>query len=201
MLNLLFRIIDATKIGLPLGFYTSQWFANFYMQTVDHFIKEKLGAKHYIRYMDDMVIFGANKKELHRMRDSIAVYLWHELGLKMKENWQVYRFSYVRSDREYGRDLDFMGFRFYRNRTVLRRNIMLKSTRKAKKLSKKDKATIYDIRQMMSYLGWLDYTDTYEMYAERIKPYVNIQYFERRLSRYDKRRLREVENGNQLRAS
>ena len=198
MLNLLFRIIDATEIGLPLGFYTSQWFANFYMQTVDHFIKEKLGAKYYIRYMDDMVIFGANKKELHRTRDSIAVYLWHELGLEMKENWQVYRFSYIKDGKEHGRDLDFMGFRFYRNRTVLRRNIMLKSTRKAKKLSKKDKATIYDIRQMMSYLGWLDYTDTYEMYEERIKPYANIQYFERRLSRYDKRRLREVGNGNHL---
>ena len=52
---------------------------------------------------------------------------------------------------------------------------MLKVTRKAKKLSKKEKITIYDIRQIMAYLGWIDCTDTYKMYEECIKPYVNLE--------------------------
>lgn len=53
MLDLLFRIIDVTDIGIPLGFYTSQWLSNWYLQGLDHYIKERLGAVHYMRYMDE----------------------------------------------------------------------------------------------------------------------------------------------------
>ena len=113
---------------------------------------------HYMRYMDDMVIFGSNKRVLHRMRQAISDYLGMELGLELKANWQVFRFSYGNNQ---GRDLDFMGFRFYRNRTILRKSIMYKATRKARKISKKEKTTILDARQMLSYLGWIDCTDTY----------------------------------------
>ena len=182
MLNLLFKIIDVNELGLPLGFYTSQWLSNWYLQGLDHYIKEQLGAVHYMRYMDDMVIFGRNKKLLHRMRQSIADYLHSELGLELKSNWQVFRFSHGNE----GRDLDFMGFRFYRNRTILRRTIMLKATRKAKRIFAKEKPTIHDIRQMMSYLGWIKCTDTYAMYLYWIKPYVSFQKMKRKVSRFDK---------------
>ena len=192
MLNLLFTIIDVTDTGLPLGFYTSQWLANWYLQELDHYIKENLQAKHYIRYMDDMVIFGSNKRELHRMKDCIQNFLQHKLGLTLKENWQIFRFVYVRNGKQHGRDLDFMGFRFFRDRTILRRSIMLKATRKARRISKKDKPTIYDMRQMMSYLGWIGCTDTYKMYEDIIKPYVCFQKYKRRVSAYDKRKLKEV---------
>lgn len=94
MLDLLFRIIDVTDVGIPLGFYTSQWLSNWYLQGLDHYIKERLGAVHYMRYMDDMVIFGSNKKVLHRTRQAISDYLENELGLSLKDNWQVFRFSY-----------------------------------------------------------------------------------------------------------
>lgn len=193
MLDLLFKIIDVTDSGIPLGFYTSQWLSNWYLQGLDHYIKEQLGAVHYMRYMDDMVIFGSNKKVLHRTRQAISDYLVSELGLELKNNWQVYRFSYIDKDgEEQGRDLDFMGFRFYRNRTVLRKTIMFKAARKAKKISKKDKPTIYDARQMLSYLGWLDCTDTYLVYVNWIKPYVNFQQLKRKISNHDKQDDRRV---------
>lgn len=183
MLDLLFRIINVTEVGIPLGFYTSQWLSNWYLQELDHYIKEQLKAAHYMRYMDDMVIFGSNKKVLHRMRQAISDYLQSKLGLELKANWQVFRFSY---DNNKGRDLDFMGFRFYRNRTILRKNIMYKATRKARKISKKEKPTIYDARQMLSYLGWIDCTDTYLMYRKHIRPYINFQPLKRKVSQYDK---------------
>lgn len=183
MLELLFRIIDVTEVGIPLGFYTSQWLSNWYLQGLDHFIKEQLCAVHYMRYMDDMVVFGSNKRVLHRMRQAISDYLEMELGLELKANWQVFRFSYGNNQ---GRDLDFMGFRFYRNRTILRKSIMYKATRKARKISKKEKATILDARQMLSYLGWIDCTDTYLMYRKWIKPCVSFQQLKRKVSRYDK---------------
>lgn len=183
MLDLLYKIIDVTDSGIPLGFYTSQWFSNWYLQELDHYIKEHLSAAHYVRYMDDMVIFGRNKKTLHRMRAEISRYLEDNLGLALKANWQVFLFDWNGK----GRDLDFMGFRFYRDRIVLRKSIMYKATRKANKISKKSKVTAYDVRQMMSYLGWINCTDVYHMYELWIKPYVNFQRMKRYISKCDKR--------------
>jgi RNA-directed DNA polymerase len=49
------------KKGLPIGNLTSQFWANVYMNRFDHFVKEELGVKGYIRYVDDFVVFGKNK--------------------------------------------------------------------------------------------------------------------------------------------
>ena len=174
--------------GLPLGFYTSQWTANWYLQGLDHFIKNDLRAKHYIRYMDDMVIFGANKRQLHQIRIEVERYLNDNLGLTLKNNWQVFRFNY--GDKY--RFLDFMGFRFYRNRITLRRSILLKALRKARRLYRAEKITIFAARQMLSYLGWLSHTDTYGIYVREIKPLINYQTLKRRLSAYDKRQNRRT---------
>lgn len=174
------EIISVTDKGIPLGFYTSQWIANWYLTELDHRIKETLKAKYYIRYMDDMVIFGSNKRELHMMRKAIADYLSGSLGLKLKDNWQVFRFDFNGRFR----CLDFMGFKFYRNRTILRRSIMLKASRKARSMKRK-RLTIYTTRQMLSYLGWINCTDVYGFYVKHIKPYVNFGKLKRYVSRYD----------------
>lgn len=58
MLDLLFKIIDVTDVGLPLGFYTSQWLSNWYLQEMDHYIKEHLHAKKYMRYISPSVTPG-----------------------------------------------------------------------------------------------------------------------------------------------
>ena len=41
-LDLVYKVIDTTKTGLPIGFYTSQWFSNWYLMEFDHFVKEQL---------------------------------------------------------------------------------------------------------------------------------------------------------------
>lgn len=180
---ILTEITSVQPKGIALGFYPSQWTANWYLQSLDHYIKENLGARYYIRYMDDMVIFGPNKRKLHELRRRIEAYLNNCLGLEMKDNWQVFRFNY----RGKYRPLDFMGFVFYRDRTILRRSIMLKATRKARKM-RKSKPTVYACRQMLSYLGWISCTDTYDMYLEYIKPYVTFRTLRKRISRYDRRK-------------
>jgi hypothetical protein len=150
-----------------------------------------------MRYMDDVIIFGSDKEDLHRKKDRIEIFLKEHLGLELKDNWQVFRFDYITPDGKHrGRFLDYMGFRFYCDRTTMRKTIMLKATRKAKRLSKKDKPTIYDMRQMMAYLGWIDCTDTYEMYCLWIKPYVDFQKCKRRMSKYDKRIAKEERGMN-----
>lgn len=190
-LTIVETLIDATDKGIPLGFYTSQWLSNWLLQELDHYIKEQLGATYYVRYMDDMVVFGSNKKKLHKIRKGIEKYLNNELNLEMKANWQVFRFDYIAKDGTHkGRFLDFMGFRFYRDKTTLRRSIMLRCTRKAKKISKKEKASIYEIKQFLSYLGWLNSTDSYGLFQEYVKPYVTVNKMRKRISNYDKRQMK-----------
>lgn len=195
------RLLD----GLLLGFYPSQWFGNWYLQDFDHFVKEKLGIKYYIRYMDDIVCFCSNKRKLHKALDEMKEYL-SNLDLEFNGKTQIFRYSYQKKNPHYkdgddskykyidcGRDLDFMGFRFFRYRTILRKSIMLKMTRKARKISWKQKPTIYDMRQMMAYLGWLNATDTYNVYENYIKGIIDFGKYKERISNYDRRRNKNVE--------
>lgn len=163
------------------------------MKSYNHLMETYLSEDNYFLAVKNATQHkGGNKRELHEIRRKIETYLNERLGLQMKENWQVYLFDYVRADGKHvGRDLDFMGFRFYRDRTILRKSIMLKASRKARRIGKKSRKTIYDARQMLSYLGWLDCTDTYGMYKKHIKPYVNFQYLKRRESAYQRRQNKE----------
>ena len=60
--------------------------------------------KYSVRYMDDIVLFGPNKKKLHRARKAIAEYLQKRLRLQMKGNWQVFPLKL--------RPMDYVGYRF-----------------------------------------------------------------------------------------
>lgn len=188
LMEIIKEIISVSDKGIPLGFYTSQWLANWYLQSLDHHIKEDLKVPYYMRYMDDMILLFPNSKDAHDCVDRVRLYLSENLGLHIKENWQVFRFHYIDSDgRDRGRYIDFMGFRFYRNRVTIRKSIITRIRRKARRVSSKEKPTIHDARQMLSYSGWLKHTDTYDYYLDYVKPYINIQYLKRRVSNYDRR--------------
>ncbi len=53
---------DNSPIGNPIGNYTSQYFANIYMNKLDHYVKEELKIKYYVRYMDDFANVQKTKK-------------------------------------------------------------------------------------------------------------------------------------------
>lgn len=163
-LDLIDVIIDSGKEGLPIGNYTSQWFANFYLQDLDHYIKEVLKVKYYIRYMDDMVLFSNNKKELRKVKYAIEEFLGNE-KLTIKENWQLFKTE--------SRPIDFLGYRFYRGYTTLRRSNFLRIKRRAKKISKKDELNFKDASAMLSYSGWLKHCDSYNYQQKYIKPFID----------------------------
>ena len=54
------------KRGLPIGNLTSQFFANVYLNPLDHFVKHELRVKGYLRYMDDFLLFGNDRATLRR---------------------------------------------------------------------------------------------------------------------------------------
>ncbi len=61
--------------GLPIGNLTSQLFANVYLDRLDHFCKEVLRAKGYLRYVDDFALFHDDREALERWRARIATFL------------------------------------------------------------------------------------------------------------------------------
>jgi len=80
VLWLIKRILDnhSRKIagkGMPIGNLTSQFFANVYLNELDYFVKHKLKAKYYIRYVDDFVILHESKETLESYKYRISEFL------------------------------------------------------------------------------------------------------------------------------
>lgn len=184
------------KKGIPLGFYISQWLANYILEPLDKMVTEKLGIKKFMRYMDDMPLFASNKKTLHKAIVAIMQMLGQRFRLKLKRTYQVCKFYYQKGKRIIGRPLDFMGFLFYREKTIIRKSIMLSATRLAAKMNRaKEENRGYfqkHIEAMLSYMGWFTCTDTYECYEQRIKPYVNIGRLKKIISKLKRRQNHET---------
>jgi len=86
-LDLIEHILNVTQpgleTGLPLGNQTSQFFANLYLSPLDHFIKESLRVRGYLRYVDDMWLFGDDKADLWRKKRALDGFLGHRLHLTL----------------------------------------------------------------------------------------------------------------------
>lgn len=88
-LTFLFQIIDSYQIGinkgLPIGNLTSQFFANLYLSSLDHFILENFSPSCYARYMDDIVILSNSKQELKKVFIAVKEYCDRKLFLTLKQ--------------------------------------------------------------------------------------------------------------------
>lgn len=196
--------LQGFKKGIPLGFYISQWLANYLLEPLDKFITETLGLKKDMRYMDDVTIFDDNKKKLHRAIVEIQIFIGRRFRLKLKHNYQVCKFCYKKGERTIGRCLDFMGFLFYREKTLIRKNIMLSATRLAKHMHQAKEAGrgyfAKHIKAMLSYMGWFSCTNTYECYRENIKPFVKIGKLKKIVSKLDRRQNHETVDNRTMRS-
>ena len=184
--NYLKQIVRTVDKGIPLGFTTSQWFANFLLTEFDHKVKEFWKIKYYIRFMDDMVIFGTNKRKLHKLRKEITTFIKQTLNLEIKDNWQIFFLDSTRSKKKKGRLLDFLGFKFYRTHMGLRGRLALRAQRKAKRIFKKGKPNIHDARQIVVYAGLIKYANCYHWFKRHIDKFVNIKQMRLNISHYDK---------------
>ena len=203
-LYIIWLCLKAFKKGIPLGFYISQWLANYLLEPVDRLLTEGLGFSNTMRYMDDIVTFGANKKALHAAIVELKKMLGQRFRLRLKGNYQVCKFIYEkprkaassqgRRHRPIGRPLDFMGFVFYRDRTIIRKNIMLKATRLAARMHRiREAGQLFykrHVSAMISYMGWFSCTDTYGCYLQRIKPFIRIKTLKRIISKLQRRQNR-----------
>ena len=150
LLGLLDEIIDSAE-GLPIGNYLSQTLANVFLAHFDHYVKEVLRVKYYYRYVDDIVILGADKAELRRIFYAIRERLAAQ-KLRVKDNWQIFPVE--------ARGLDFLGFVFRHGYVRLRKRIKRNIFRTLAHLRKVCKTTKEIRLAAGSYIGWLKYTNS-----------------------------------------
>lgn len=89
-LKIVFDIIDSEENGLGIGNMTSQILAIFYLNDLDHFIKEQLHIKYYVRYQDDFVLFHYSKEYLQFCLEEITKFLEKE-KLVLNSKTRIYK--------------------------------------------------------------------------------------------------------------
>ena len=157
-LDILYKIIDSSNedyilkyakvhninlkkgYGLPIGNLTSQILGIFYLNDLDHYIKEELKIKYYIRYMDDMVLFNKDKDYLKYCLDKIIIYL-KNYDLELNNKTVITKNS-----------LCFLGYRFYYKKI----KILSKNKRRIYKKLRLLKYKDYNkyIKSLNSYYGY-----------------------------------------------
>ncbi len=116
LIKQILKNFDNKEKGMPLGNLTSQFFANVYLNELDCFVKNKLKAKNYIRYVDDFIILHENKKQLEIWMKKVNEFLMNSLRIELHPDKS--RIISLSSG------IDFVGFNnFYYYRLLRKRNI------------------------------------------------------------------------------
>ncbi len=164
LLQLLDVIIDqplpgsAPGKGMPIGSLTSQHFANLYLGELDHFVKERLRMKGYLRYMDDFLNFGHEKSVLRETLAAEREFVREELRLELKESAIV-----VAPVTE---GISFLGFRIFPGMVRLSRDKWARFRRRVREREAAYIAGEIDedelARTVSSMVGHIQHADTLE---------------------------------------
>lgn len=163
------KVLEVKKIpiykkgyGLPIGNLTSQIMAIYYLNYLDHYIKESLRVKYYIRYMDDGLLLGNDKNYLRYCLDEIKLII-NEYNLKLNSKTKIINVS--------KEGVDFLGFRFYiiNNKIIMRlRNSVKRNFKRKMKFIKLNK--VNDFNEIVaSYKGHLKYGNCYYLFKHNLK--------------------------------
>lgn len=135
--------------GMPLGNWTSQFLANIYLNELDQYVKHKLKAKQYIRYVDDFIILHQNKTVLTKYEQKIKTFLQK---LKLQLHPDKCKIIPLKQG------IAFLGFRtFYHHKLILQRNLRKIHNRLKEMLEqyKTKSITAQDINETLH--GWNAY--------------------------------------------
>lgn len=146
------RLFD---VGMPIGNLLSQLFANVYLNELDQYCKRELQIRFYIRYMDDVIILCNSKLQLRIWKDQIEQFLLQELELHLNKKTCI---------RPIGQGIEFVGYRIWAERVVIRKSTTLRIRRALRGMSAKYtdyKITMQDFSEtLQSYLGMLEHCNS-----------------------------------------
>ncbi len=180
LLWLLDEIIDSAP-GLPIGNYLSQYLANLCLAYFMHWVNERLHIEigkpepfDATEYADDIPLFADNKEDLHKAFKAIKRYMEEELHLTIKGNWQIFPIAENRYDK-HGRALDYVGYKFYRNQTLMRKSIKKNLCRTVSRLGGKEPSLSYKEFKMAiaPWIGWAKHSNSKHL----LKTILNSRYY------------------------
>lgn len=155
------------ECGLPIGALTSQLFANIYLNEFDHFMKEELSVKFYIRYMDDFIILHQSKDYLKHLLKEAELFLGCRLFLTLNRKTQIFPYKH---------GLDFCGYRIWTTHILPRKRNIKKAKKMLRKLSNKYKNGLADIDyirpRLMSFLGYMKHCNGYNTLKYMLSEFV-----------------------------
>ncbi len=155
------------EVGIPIGNFSSQYFANIYMTELDRYIKEKLKIKYSIRYMDDFVLLLKNKQKAKEILIEIKKFLLEKLKLELNSKTAYFKAQ---------QGINFCGFRIWKTHKLIREQSKKKMKRKMKtfqKLYKKDKIELaYITACINSWKGHAKHANTYNLINKMFKEFV-----------------------------
>ena len=111
----------APGCGIAIGNLSSQFFANVYMNELDQFVKHKLKAKRYVRYVDDFVLVHESRAQLMAWREQIDRFLRERLHLTLKPEQRLEQLT---------SGIDFLGYVMYPTHTLVRRRVIVHAREK-----------------------------------------------------------------------
>jgi len=145
-------------IGMPIGNLTSQMFANLYLNELDQYCKHQLKVRHYIRYMDDVLILHSDKKYLWRVKEYVEEFLDETLRLRLNNKTCI---------RSLDQGVEFCGYRIWATHIKLRKKSALKMKRRLAGLQRKYTRGEIDFAKanasVQSYMGILKHFDSYNL--------------------------------------
>ena len=135
--------------NLPIGNYTSQMFANIYLNELDQYVKHKLKGKYYFRYMDDAVLMRKTKEETKQDLEKIKKFLKEKLELELNQKTQIFKNK---------QGVNFCGYKINEYRLKIREKGKKKLKKKVKELKKRVETREIDSKEAKRYLaGHLGY--------------------------------------------
>ena len=123
------NLFDFRLTGIPIGNLTSQLFANIYLNELDQFVKHQLRKKYYLRYMDDFLILGYDKRELRGIKKQFQDFLWDNLKLKLHPK----KANISPADK----GVNFLGYLIFGNYKLLRKSTIKRFIRRTKVYKKR----------------------------------------------------------------
>ena len=175
-------VVDSFGCGLPIGYVTSHWFHNLAMTAFDRYVRSLDGVKHYYRYVDNVHMYGPNKRKLHRALQEAMDWLC-AAGYTCNASWQVYRTDYKDKDGNHvGRAVDGLGFVIYCDHTILRKRTTRRLIRLYLDIKRRGgKPTPKQARSAAARVGQLDWADMQNFKARHVDGVVRYRVIRRAL--------------------
>ena len=157
LMTLIEKIIYSQKCekSLPIGNYTSQTFANIYLNEVDQYAKHELKCKYYYRYMDDTIILLKTKKEAIDVLEKIRRFLTEKLKLELNRKTQIFKSK---------QGVNFCGYKINEYRLKLRdrgkRNLKNKVKYLKQQIKKGNMSTKSAYRYLSGHIGYIKIANT-----------------------------------------